>query len=111
MTETNDNTDPRARARMLVSQHQAEFGEIPYAAKLIDEVGAFLGFLQLVAIPYTRDISAGPTNEDCAVATMLVSNPQGALRKDGDGWQKIVNDVIHGLRDERNALRAAIHRR
>ena len=41
--------------------------------------------------------------EACAVACMLVSNPQGAIRKDGDGWQKRVNDLIRTLRDERDA--------
>lgn len=46
------------------------------------------------------------SDEACAVACMLVSNPQGALRKDGDGWQKRVNDLIRALRDERNVLRA-----
>lgn len=35
-----------------------------------------------------------------AMACMLVSNPQGQLRKDGDGWQKRVNDVIRAQRDE-----------
>ena len=45
------------------------------------------------------------SDEACAVACMLVSNPQGALRTDGDGWQKRVNDLIRALRDERNAMR------
>lgn len=48
------------------------------------------------------------SDEQCAVACMLVSNPQGALRKDGDGWQQRVNDLIRALRDERNTLRATI---
>ncbi len=42
------------------------------------------------------------SDEACAVACMLVSNPQGAFRTDGDGWQKRVNDLIRALRDERN---------
>jgi hypothetical protein len=42
------------------------------------------------------------------VVCMLVSNPQNALRKDGDGWQKRVNDLIRALRDERNAMREKI---
>jgi uncharacterized protein (DUF4415 family) len=44
------------------------------------------------------------SDEACAVACTLVSNPQGALRKDGDGWQKRVNDLIRALRDERHKL-------
>lgn len=44
------------------------------------------------------------SDEACAVACMLVSNPQDALRKDGTGWQKRVNDLIRALRDERNTL-------
>lgn len=44
--------------------------------------------------------------EACAVICMLVSNPQGAFRKDGDGWQKRVNDLIRALQDERDALLA-----
>ncbi len=44
----------------------------------------------------------------CAVACMLVSNPQGQLRKDGDGWQRRVNDLIRALRDERNELLASL---
>ena len=40
------------------------------------------------------------SEEACAVACMLVSNPQGALRKDGDGWQRRVNDLIRALRFE-----------
>jgi hypothetical protein len=46
------------------------------------------------------------SDEACALACILVSNPQGAMRKDGDGWQKTVNDLIRALRDERNLLRA-----
>lgn len=46
------------------------------------------------------------SNEACAAACLLVSNPQGAMRRDGDGWQQRVNDLIRALRDERNALRA-----
>jgi len=45
------------------------------------------------------------SDEACAVACILVSNPQDALRKDGDGWQKRVNDLIRALRDERNKLK------
>lgn len=45
------------------------------------------------------------SDEACAVACMLVSNPEGAFRKDGDGWQRRVNDLIRALRDERNAMR------
>ncbi len=48
------------------------------------------------------------SDEACALACMFVSNPQKALRNDGDGWQKRVNDLIRALRDERNALRARI---
>jgi hypothetical protein len=48
------------------------------------------------------------SDEACAMACMLVSNPQGSLRCDGDGWQKRVNDLIRALRDERNALRDTI---
>jgi hypothetical protein len=46
------------------------------------------------------------SDEACAVACLLVSNPQGAMRRDGDGWQKRVNDLIRALRDERNDYRA-----
>lgn len=49
------------------------------------------------------------SDEACAVACMLVSNPQGAFRTDGDGWQKRVNDLIRALRDERNDLRRQLH--
>lgn len=48
------------------------------------------------------------SNEACAVACMLISNPQGSMRKDGDGWQKRVNDLIRALRDERNELLEAL---
>jgi hypothetical protein len=44
------------------------------------------------------------SDEACALACMLVSNPQGQLRKDGDGWQRRINDLIRALRDERNDL-------
>lgn len=44
------------------------------------------------------------SDKACAVACMLVSNPQGAMRQDGDGWQRRVNDLIRALRDERNEL-------
>lgn len=111
MTEKQQQvSDPMGRARQLVEAHQREFGEVPHASKLVDEVGTLLGFFQLAATPHTRDIAAGPTDEDCAVACVLVSNPQGALRQDGDGWQKRVNDTIRALRDERNRLRAALRR-
>lgn len=99
---------PMARARQLIDEHQKEFGELPHAARLVDSVGTLLGFLQLSATPHTRDIAYGPSDEECAVACMLVSNPQGAMRQDGDGWQKRVNDTIRALRDERNQLRAAL---
>lgn len=49
------------------------------------------------------------SDEACAVACVLVSNPQGSLRTDGDGWQKRVNDLIRALRDERNDLRRRLH--
>lgn len=87
------------RARRVVAEQ---------SRSLIDAIATELGFVQLAATPHTRDIAAGPTDEECAVVCMLVSNPQGALHKDGDGWQKRVNDTIRALRDERNALRAAI---
>lgn len=45
------------------------------------------------------------SDEACAVACMLVTNPMGSFRKDGDGWQKRVNDLIRALRDERNSYR------
>lgn len=45
--------------------------------------------------------------EACAVACMLVSNPNGGLRKDGDGWQKRVNDLIRALQFERDALQVS----
>jgi hypothetical protein len=48
------------------------------------------------------------SDEACAVACMLVSNPQGAMHGDGDGWQKRVNDLIRALRDERTALRRSL---
>ncbi len=48
------------------------------------------------------------SDEACAVACMLVSNPNGELRKDGDGWQKRVNDLIRSLRDERNKLQSEV---
>jgi hypothetical protein len=41
------------------------------------------------------------SDEACAIACMLVSNPQGKARQDGDGWQRRVNDLIRALRDER----------
>lgn len=102
---------PMARARQLIDEHQREFGELPHAARLVDSVGSLLAFFELSATPHTRDIVPGPSDEECAVACMLVSNPQGALRQDGDGWQKRVNDTIRGLRDERNQLRAALIQR
>lgn len=109
MTEEQQQvSDPMGRARRLVEAHQKEFGEVPHAARLVDEVATLLGFFQLAATPHTRDIATGPTDEECAVACTLVSNPQGALRQDGDGWQKRVNDTIRALRDERNQLRAAL---
>lgn len=52
----------------------------------------------------TVDIS----EEACAIACMLVSNPQGALRKDGDGWQKRVNDLIRALRSELSSAEARL---
>jgi uncharacterized protein (DUF4415 family) len=52
--------------------------------------------------------SIDTSDEACAVACMLVSNPQAALREDGDGWQKRVNDLIRTLRDERNKMRAEL---
>ncbi len=48
------------------------------------------------------------SDEACAVACMLVSNPLGELRS--PGWQKRVNDLIRALRDERNASPPARHR-
>ena len=48
------------------------------------------------------------SDEACALVCMIVSNPQGAMRKDGDGWQKRVNDLIRALRDERNEMRGAL---
>lgn len=48
------------------------------------------------------------SDEACAVVCMIVSNPQGVLRKDGDGWQKRVNDLIRALRDERNELKTQL---
>jgi hypothetical protein len=54
----------------------------------------------------TIDIS----KEACAVVCMLVSNPEGALRKDGDGWQRRVNDVIRALRNELDAAEARAKR-
>jgi uncharacterized protein (DUF4415 family) len=87
------------RARRIVAEQ---------SQSLVDAIATELGFVQLAATPHTRNIANGPTDEECAVAAMMVSNPQSALRKDGDGWQKRVNDVIRGLRDERNALRAAL---
>lgn len=46
------------------------------------------------------------SDEACAVACMLVSNPQGAVR--GYGWQRRVNYLIRALRDERNGYRDAL---
>lgn len=46
--------------------------------------------------------------EACAVACMLVSNPRGYLRKDGDGWQKRVNDLIRALRERLNVSDASV---
>lgn len=86
MTEIQQQTsDPMTRARQMIETHQKEFGQVPHAAKLVDEVATLLGFFQLATTPHTRDIAAGPTDVDCAVACVLVSNPQGALRQDGDG--------------------------
>ncbi|MCA1831194.1 MAG: hypothetical protein LC750_00340 [Actinobacteria bacterium] len=101
---------PMVRARKLVEAHLAEFGMVPHPDKLKDAIATDLAFVQFAAMPLARDIAAGPTDEECAVACVLVTNPQGALRKDGDGWQKRVNDTIRALRDERNALRAALAR-
>jgi hypothetical protein len=50
-----------------------------------------------------RAIYVDTSDTACAVACMFVSNPQGVIRQDGDGWQKRVNDLIRALRDERNA--------
>lgn len=50
------------------------------------------------------------SDEACAMACMIVSNPQGKLRTDGDGWQRRVNDLIRALKDERNGLREDIER-
>lgn len=44
------------------------------------------------------------SDEGCALVCMIVSNPNGSMRKDGDGWQRRVNDLIRALRDERNDL-------
>ena len=44
------------------------------------------------------------SDEACALICAIVSNPQGSLRKDGDGWQRRVNDLIRTLRDERHKL-------
>lgn len=92
------------RARRIVEEHR----DGPRQA-LIEAIAVDLSYVQLAATPHTRDIASGPTDEECAVACVLVSNPQGALRADGDGWQRRVNDVIRALRDERNALRAAVN--
>lgn len=52
--------------------------------------------------------SVDTSAEACAVACMLVSNPQGALRQDGAGWQRRVNDLIRALRRERDDLVKAL---
>lgn len=49
------------------------------------------------------------SDEACAVACTLVSNPCGDLLP--VGWQKRVNDLIRALRDERNNLRQKLHLR
>lgn len=97
---------PMARARRIVTEYTDAYGRISHPQKLIDAIAIMLGFTQLAATPHTRDIAAGPTDAECAVVCMLVSNPQNVLRK--NGWQKRVNDTIRALRDERNELRAAL---
>lgn len=59
----------------------------------------------IIAMSESKHTLIDTSDEACAVACMLVSNPQGALRKDGDGWQRRVNDLIRALLDERNRLR------
>lgn len=54
----------------------------------------------------TKDVDT--SDEAVAVACMLVSNPQDALRRDGDGWQKRVNDLMRALLAERNDLREVL---
>ena len=49
------------------------------------------------------------SDEACALVCMIVSNPQGQMRGDRDGWQQRVNDLIRALRDERNRLREELH--
>jgi hypothetical protein len=39
------------------------------------------------------------SSEACALVCMIVSNPEGSMRREGDGWQKRVNDLIRALRD------------
>jgi len=43
----------------------------------------------------------------CALVCMIVSNPGSGERR--LGWQKVVNDLIRALRDERNAFREVLH--
>jgi hypothetical protein len=50
-------------------------------------------------------VKVDTSDEACAVACMLISDPSGQLH-DQPSWQKRVNDLICALRDERNALRA-----
>ena len=105
-----------------------EYGEVRCGLVLVDplDVQALERFgwkkfnqapyenLSHVAIKRTPDDRAraerGPvdtSDEACALICMTVSNPQGAMRKDGDGWQRQVNDLIRALRDERNELKEA----
>jgi hypothetical protein len=51
----------------------------------------------------TPESHVDTSDEACAVACMLVSNPSGVIQS--EGWKKRVNDLIRALRDERNDLR------
>lgn len=50
------------------------------------------------------DLLANTSDEACALACMVVSNPQGGLQK--PGWQAQVNGLIRSLQAERNTYRA-----
>lgn len=71
--------------------------------RLTSAVGLQNGLRPLEAEGLVVDTS----DEACAVACMLVSNPllEGETIRTA-GWQKRVNDLIRALRDERNALQS-----
>ncbi|MBO4228037.1 hypothetical protein [Bradyrhizobium neotropicale] len=86
--------------------HEASDAKEEYLSYLDERVEFIESFpaVETIATPSNNN-QPDTSDEACAIACMLVSNPQGAMRKDGDGWRKRVNDLIRALRDERSALR------